>query len=239
MNAPVEPPSTAWEFPDPSASDGDLVAVGADLEPGTILAAYRAGLFPMPVDKRNLGWWSPTPRAILPLDGGDGGGLVVSRSLRRSCRRFEIRVDTAFEDVIDGCGDPSRVGRWITPAVRSAYLELHRLGWVHSIETWSLDDGTLAGGLYGVAIGGLFCGESMFHRRSDASKVALVGLVSLLDPEGGLLDVQWRTEHLGSLGVVEIPREDYLARVATAVEGPLPAAFVRRGLPPFVAEPAE
>lgn len=210
------------------------MAVGADLEPGTILAAYRAGLFPMPVDKRNLGWWSPTPRAILPL-----GGLVVSRSLRKSCRRFEIRVDTAFEEVIDGCGDPSRHGRWITPAIRAAYLELHRLGWVHSIEAWSSEDGSLAGGLYGVAVGSLFCGESMFHRRTDASKVALVGLVALLDRAGGLLDVQWRTDHLASLGVVEIPREDYLRRVAVAVAKPLPPAFVRRGLPPFVANPAE
>ena len=215
------------------------MAVGADLEPGTILAAYRAGLFPMPVDKRNLGWWSPTPRAILPLDDGDGGGVVVSRSLRKSCRRFEIRVDTAFEDVIDACGDPGRAGRWITPAIRAAYVSLHRMGWVHSVEAWSRDDGSLAGGLYGVAIGGLFCGESMFHRATDASKVALVGLVSLLSPSDGLLDVQWRTPHLGTLGVVEIPREDYVRRVGAAVEKPLPDAFVRRGLPPFVAEPAE
>ena len=230
-------PSTQWEFPDPSDADGDLVAVGADLEPGTILAAYRAGLFPMPVDKRNLGWWSPTPRAILPL--GPGGGVVVSRSLRKSCGRFEIRVDTAFEDVIDACADPSRVGRWITPAIRSAYVALHRMGWVHSVEAWSLEDGSLAGGLYGVAIGGLFCGESMFHRATDASKVALVGLVSLLSADDGLLDVQWRTEHLGTLGVVEIPRPDYLRRVGVAVAKPLPAVFVARGLPPFVAKPAE
>ena len=211
------------------------MAVGADLEPGTILAAYRAGLFPMPVDKRNLGWWSPTPRAILPL--GDAG-LVVSRSLRRSCRRFEIRVDSAFEEVIDACGDPSREGRWITPAIRSAYVRLHELGWVHSVEAWSLEDGSLAGGLYGVAIGGLFCGESMFHRATDASKVALVGLVSLLDADDGLLDVQWRTEHRATLGVEEIPRADYLARVAVAVSKPLPDAFVGDRFPPFVTEPA-
>lgn len=224
-------------LPDPSEADGDLVAVGADLQPGTILAAYRSGMFPMNVDERNLGWWSPEPRAILPL--GPGGGVAMTRSLRKSCRRFEIRVDTAFEDVIDGCGDPSRNGRWITADVRAAYLELHRLGWVHSVEAWSLDDGELAGGLYGVAIGGLFCGESMFHRRTDASKVALVGLVSLLSPADGLLDVQWRTDHLASLGVVEIPRAEYLERAAAAARRPLPEAFVRRGLPPFVAEPAE
>ena len=207
------------------------MAVGADLEPGTILAAYRAGLFPMPVDKRNLGWWSPTPRAILPL--GPSGGVVLSRSLRRSCGRFEIRVDTAFEEVIDACGDPSRQGRWITPAIRSAYVGLHHLGWVHSVEAWSLDDGNLAGGLYGVAIGGLFAGESMFHRRTDASKVALVGLVSLL-ADDGLLDVQWRTPHLGSLGVVEIPRSDYLARLGVALAKPLPRAFAEGAFTPFV-----
>jgi leucyl/phenylalanyl-tRNA--protein transferase len=232
---PREPPPTPWEFPDPESVEGDLIAVGADLEPGTILAAYRHGLFPMPVDKRNLGWWSPSPRAILPLPGG----LVVSRSLRKSCRRFEIRVDTAFEEVIDGCGHPSRQGRWITPAIRAAYVELHRLGWVHSVEAWSLEDGTLAGGLYGVAIGGLFAGESMFHRRTDASKVALVGLVSLLDPASALLDVQWRTDHLATLGVVDIPRSDYLRRVAEAIERPSAAGFSVLKPGAFVPKPAE
>ena len=231
---PVEPPPSPWQFPDPEAVDGDLIAIGADLEPGTILSAYRQGLFPMPVDKRRLGWWSPSPRAILPT-----GGLVVSRSLRKSCRRFEIRVDTAFEEVIDACADPSRHGRWITPAIRAAYLELHRLGWVHSVEAWSLDDGRLAGGLYGVAIGGLFAGESMFHRATDASKVALVGLVSLLEPSGALLDVQWRTDHLATLGVVDIPRSDYLRRVADAVERPSPTGFSGVKPPAFVPNPAE
>jgi leucyl/phenylalanyl-tRNA--protein transferase len=213
--------------------EGDLVGVGADLEPGTILAAYRGGLFPMPVDGRNLGWWSPEPRAILPT-----GGLVVSRSLRKACRRFEIRIDTSFEQVIDGCADPAREGRWITPEVRSAYLDLHRLGWVHSVEAWSLDDGSLAGGLYGVAIGGLFAGESMFHRRTDASKVALVGLVTRL-AEDALLDVQWRTDHLATLGVIEISRQEYLQRVAEAVERPLPAAFADDRSPPFASNPAD
>ncbi|HVF32539.1 MAG TPA: leucyl/phenylalanyl-tRNA--protein transferase [Acidimicrobiales bacterium] len=209
----------------PKEGDGDLIAVGADLEPGTILQAYRSGLFPMNVDRRNLGWWSPQPRAILPLPDG----LRVSRSLRKARRHFEIRVDTAFEEVIDACGDPSREGRWITEEVRAAYLLLHELGWVHSVEAWSLDDGTLAGGLYGVAIGRLFAGESMFHRRTDASKVALCGLVDLL-PDDALLDVQWRTGHLASLGVVEISREEYLPRAAEAVRRPIP--------PPFVVDPA-
>jgi leucyl/phenylalanyl-tRNA--protein transferase len=195
-----------------------VVAIGADLAPGTVLAAYRCGLFPMPIRQGRrevLAWWSPEPRGILPLDG-----LRVSRSLRRSCARFEVRVDTSFEAVIDGCGDPSRSGRWITPEIRAAYLELHRLGWVHSVEAWS-PDGTLAGGLYGVAVGGLFAGESMFSRRTDASKVALVALVDLLRTGGAtLLDVQWVTPHLASLGAVEVPREEYLARVAAAVAAP-------------------
>jgi leucyl/phenylalanyl-tRNA---protein transferase len=195
--------------------------VGADLEPGTILQAYRSGLFPMHVDRRNLGWWSPDPRGVLPMPDG----LRVSRSLRKARRRFEIRVDTAFEDVIDGCADPSRPGRWITAEIRAAYLHLHHLGWVHSVEAWSLDNGTLAGGLYGVAIGRLFAGESMFHRRTDASKVALCGLVELL-PDDALLDVQWRTDHLATLGVVEIPRPEYLRSAAEAVRKPLPPPFV-------------
>ena len=189
---------------------GDLVTTGADLEPGTVLAAYRAGMFPMHVrdgTRQVLGWWSPNPRAVLPLDQ-----LRVSRSLRRSCRRFEVRVDTAFEAVIAACGDPRRNGAWINEEIRDAYTELHRLGWVHSVEAWSVEDGraVLVGGLYGVAVGGLFAGESMFHHRSDASKVALVGLVERMNAGGGLLlDVQWRTDHLASLGAVEIPRRLY------------------------------
>jgi len=169
---PCEPPASVWELPDPAtAGDGDLVAVGADLEPGTILAAYRAGLFPMPVEGV-LGWWSPDPRAVLPLDG-----LRVSRSLRRSCRGFEIRIDTACADVIAACADPARPHGWISDGIRRAYTGLHRLGWVHSVEAWADDE--LVGGLYGVAVGGLFAGESMFHRRTDASKAALVALVSV------------------------------------------------------------
>jgi leucyl/phenylalanyl-tRNA--protein transferase len=200
-----------------------VVGVGADLEPGTLLQAYRSGIFPMPVSAGGdelLAWWSPDPRGVLPLDG-----LRVSRSLRRSCARFEVRVGTAFEAVIDGCADPSRAGRWITPSVRDAYVRLHRLGWAHSVEAW--DGSGLAGGLYGVAVGGLFAGESMFHRRTDASKVALVGLVERLRRGGAaILDVQWVTPHLRSLGAVEVPRAEYLERLAEAVRRPLPPAFV-------------
>jgi leucyl/phenylalanyl-tRNA--protein transferase len=221
--SPTEPPPTRWSFPSPETADPDgVVGVGADLEPGTLLYAYRAGIFPMPVEAGGdelLVWWSPDPRALLPLDG-----LRVSRSLRRSCGRFEVRVDTAFEAVVDGCADPDRTGRWITPSIRDAYVALHHLGWAHSVEAWDGDG--LAGGLYGVALGGLFAGESMFHRRTDASKVALVGLVDRLRHGGGaLLDVQWMTPHLESLGAVEVPRRDYLRRLAEAIERPLPPVF--------------
>ena len=199
-----------------------MVGVGADLEPGTLLLAYRSGIFPMPVTADGdelLVWWSPDPRGVLPLDG-----LHVSRSLRRSCTRFEVRVDTAFEAVVDACADPSRTGRWITPSIRDAYVRLHRLGWAHCVEAW--DDSGLAGGLYGVAVGGLFAGESMFSRRTDASKVALVGLVDRLrQGEASLLDVQWVTPHLRSLGAVEVSRAAYLAWLAQAVHRPLPPAL--------------
>lgn len=224
---PVEPTPSAWTFGDPSAYDelDDLVAIGADLEPGTLLAAYRHGIFPMPSGSRGdpMYWFCPVMRGVLPLDG-----LVVSRSLRRSVRDHEIRVDTAFEEVIDACADPARDAGWIDEEIRAAYLRLHELGWAHSVESWR--DGRLVGGLYGVAIGGLFAGESMFHRARDASKVALVGLVGLLRDgyaDERLLDVQWRTPHLASLGVVEIPRAAYLRRLARALALPQPAAFGR------------
>ncbi len=201
-----------------------MVGVGADLEPGTLLAAYRAGMFPMRVRRGGpLAWWSPDPRGVLPLDG-----LYVSRSLRRSCRRFEIRVDTVFEKVMRACADPRRPAGWIDDSFVEAYTRLHQLGWTHSIEVWTTEAGRplLAGGLYGVAIGGLFAGESMFHRRTDASKVALVALVDRLRTGGGvLLDVQWRTPHLASLGVVDVPRDEYLEQLAGAVARPQMTAF--------------
>ncbi len=225
MAVPQEPPPSRWSFGDPATFDphDDLVGVGADLEPGTLLAAYRRGLFPMPSGTPGdpMYWFSPVRRGVLPLDG-----LVVSRSLRRSARDFEIRVDTAFADVVAACADPNRPSGWIDDDVRAAYQRLHDLGWAHSVETWH--DGRLAGGLYGVAIGGLFAGESMFHHVRDASKVALAGLVGLLDDgyaSTRLLDVQWVTPHLESLGVVELSREAYLRRLDRALRTPLPAAF--------------
>ncbi len=208
-------------MPDPSEFEpgDDLVAVGADLEPGTLLAAYRAGLFPMPVDpnrrRSKMAWFSPDPRGIIPLDG-----LHVSRSLRRSMRHFDVRMDTRFTDVMLACGDPDRPGRWITRAIVEAYTELFRLGWGHSVEVY-LDD-ELVGGLYGLRIDRFFAGEAMFHTATDASKTALVALVDWLNDTGAeLLDVQWVTDHLATLGAVAIPRREYLARLHTAT-APLP-----------------
>jgi leucyl/phenylalanyl-tRNA--protein transferase len=213
-----------WEFPPADSADDDgIVGIGADLEPDTLVAAYSQGLFPMPLRagaQEVLAWWSPDPRGVLPLDG-----LQVSRSLRRSCDRYRVTFDERFDAVIDGCADPSRSGGWITRQIRDAYVRLHQLGVAHSVEAWS-DDGQLAGGLYGVAIGGLFAGESMFHRQRDASKVALVALVTALrGNERGMLDVQWVTPHLASLGAVGIPRRDYLVRLRAALAAPLPRVF--------------
>jgi leucyl/phenylalanyl-tRNA--protein transferase len=227
---PVEPAPSPWMFPDlrelagsgSSDEPDDLVAMGADLEPGTLLAAYRCGLFPMPDPSTSqMLWWSPVVRGVLPLDR-----LKVSRSLRQSASKMEIRVDTAFVDVVTACADPARVSGWIDGDVAAAYTRLHELGWAHSVEAWR--DGELVGGLYGVAIGGLFAGESMFHVHRDASKVALVGLVDLLRDEHAderLLDVQWQTPHLASLGVVELARPAYLDCLARALDVPLPKAF--------------
>jgi leucyl/phenylalanyl-tRNA--protein transferase len=219
---PVEPPPTPWGFPPAHDADGDgIVAIGADLEPGTLLEAYRHGLFPMPLDPKRSGpmaWWSPDPRGIVPLDG-----LHVSRSLRAARRHFEVRVDTAFAEVVAACADEDRPGGWITAEVQAAYVRLHELGWAHSVEVWDGDG--LAGGLYGVAVGGLFAGESMFHRRTDASKVALAALVDLLREDGEprrLLDVQWATDHLRTLGAVDVTRARYLELLAAARRAPLP-----------------
>lgn len=226
---PVEPPPCPWLFPDftdPGQErefPDDLVARGADLEPGTLLAAYRAGVFPMPFGDGTgvMSWWSPRDRGVLPT-----GSLHVSRSLARSRRRMEVRVDTAFEQVVRACAEPTREGGWIDDDIAVAYTELHRMGWAHSVEAWC--DGELVGGLYGVAIGGLFAGESMFHRARDASKVALVGLVELLSDEyadARLVDVQWRTSHLATLGVVEWPRREYARRLRATLQVPLPARW--------------
>ena len=206
----VDPGPSRWDLPDPTADDGEIVAVGGDLEASTVLDAYRRGLFPMRVDGV-LAWWSPDPRGVIPLDG-----FHVSRSLRPALARFEIRVDTSFESVMRACADPRRAHGWIDETFVFAYTRLHELGWAHSVEAWC--DGELAGGLYGLRIGDLFAGESMFHHVTDASKVACWATVELLRMDGAeLFDVQWTTPHLHTLGAVDLPRHEYLRRVAVAV----------------------
>jgi leucyl/phenylalanyl-tRNA--protein transferase len=209
----TKPIVSKWIFPDPLRAEEDIVAVGADLEPATLLSAYGQGIFPMPLsDYDEMSWWSPATRGILPLDG-----LRVTRSMRQSARRFTVTVDAAYDDVVAGCADPSRPGGWIDGRIEKAYRCLFDHGHVHSIEVWH--EGELAGGLYGVSIGGLFAGESMFHRVRDASKVALMALVDIMRDDGSdrLIDVQWSTDHLASLGVVEVSRAEYLIRLSRAV----------------------
>lgn len=209
---PIEPAGNRWRLPRSEFADDDgLCGIGADLAPGTLLAAYRSGIFPMPMRKKLLGWWSPDPRGVIPLDG-----LIVSRSLRRSCKRYEVRFDSRFREVVQRCGDLSRPHGWITAQFVDAYEQLHLLGWAHSVETYL--DGRLIGGLYGVRIAGLFAGESMFSDATDASKVALVSLVDWLVESGAtLLDVQWTTPHLVSMGAIDVPRPSYLQLLEEAI----------------------
>jgi leucyl/phenylalanyl-tRNA--protein transferase len=198
---------------DPEAADArGLVAVGGDLRPETLLTAYRRGVFPWYEDGLPVCWWSPDPRAILPLDG-----LHVSRRLARTIRagKFTVTVDRDFAGVIQGCADRDE-GTWITRDMILAYQRLHALGFAHSVEAWQ--DKKLVGGVYGVAVGALFSAESMFYRVTDASKEALVALVERLRARGFLmLDVQMATDHTTRLGAVEIPRREYLQRLREAV----------------------
>jgi leucyl/phenylalanyl-tRNA--protein transferase len=213
---PVDPGPSEWALPDPDTTDdpSGLVGFGADLEPATLVDAYRRGLFPWPHDGLPLPWFSPDPRGVI-----DPRHVHVSRSLRKAIARsaWHAPVDRAFDDVVHACASRSRhEGTWITRPMRKAYRTLHRLGWAPSGEVWSGDGSDrLVGGLYGVQLGGVFTGESMFHRATDASKVALVELARRLTEAGGtLIDVQLVTPHLESLGAVEIPRDDFLARLA-------------------------
>lgn len=212
-SGPLEPPPSRFRMPDPEAAPPHgLLAGGGDLEPGTLLAAYRAGIFPWPDETGRLLWWSPDPRAILPL-----GGFHESRRLARTRRqgRYRVTRDLACDAVIAACAR-EHGPTWITSDMQDAYGLLHRLGWVHSVDVWEGD--ALVGGLYGVAVGGLFAAESMFHRARDASKVALAALVDHLRARGFvLLDVQLETPHLASLGAIEIPRRAYLARLRAAL----------------------
>ena len=206
----IEFPESQFDFDTVPMGDDDLVAIGADLEPSTLIHAYANGLFPMPMNGKKIGWWCPVTRGIIPLNG-----LSVSRSLQKHLKRFTIRVDTCFAQVMKACGDPSRPHGWINLEFIRAYSYLHAMGWAHSVEVFR--DEQLVGGVYGVRVGKLFAGESMFHTQTDASKVALVALVALLEAAGiTLFDVQWTTPHLASLGSVDISREEYLALLAQA-----------------------
>jgi leucyl/phenylalanyl-tRNA---protein transferase len=206
--------TTRWRFPHPGAADEEgLLAVGGDLEPGTLVHAYTNGIFPWTSDP--ITWWSPDPRAVIELDG-----VHVSRSLRRVLARadFEVTFDRAFREVMEGCAAarPGREETWISPRFIAAYTRLFEMGLAHSVECWQ--DGKLAGGLYGVSLGGFFAGESMFSAAENASKVALVRMARRLRAGGWLLfDVQVLTPHLASMGAVQIPRPEYLRRLGEAV----------------------
>lgn len=201
-------------FLDPERADAEgLVAIGGDLHPSRLLEAYRRGIFPWFDEESPILWWSPDPRAIFEMDG-----LHVSRRLARTVRsgRFTVTFDRAFGEVIRGCADRPNDGVWITADMIDAYTRLHELDHAHSVEVWH--EGQLAGGLYGVAIGGLFAGESMFTRVRDASKVALVHLMEHLRQRGyPLFDVQFLNAHTARLGAIEIPRREYLARLRRAI----------------------
>lgn len=208
-----------------AAEDGvDVVTAGGRLDADLLLAGYRSAVFAMTVPARRgniLAWFSPDPRGILLP-----AAVHESRSLRRSTRSFEVRVDTAFDAVVAGCADPRREGSWITAGYVRAYRRLHAAGWAHSVETWQ--EGRLVGGLFGISVGGLFAAESKFHVATDASKAAVVALGRMLADDGDprrLVDVQWRTEHLGALGAREVTRPRYRDLLADALEAPAPGCF--------------
>lgn len=202
--------------------DQDLIGYSDEFDPGTALMAYRCGVFPMPLQNGifdgEMGWWSPVERARLPMDE-----LRISRSLRQSTKRYTTTVDSAFVDVLDRCSDPSRPGGWIDQRIKTAFTVLHHVGHVHSVETWDAS-GKLVGGLYGVHQNGMFAGESMFHDPEDgrdASKVALLRLCLELRRVGvDLLDVQWLTPHLESMGAHVVPRPSYLDLLAEELGRP-------------------
>ena len=223
---PARPRALGWAVPVLDAAGPQLdmpdevVGVSRGPEPDAMLAGYAQGVFPMPVGPGLVAWWSPQPRGVLPLDG-----LRVSRSLRRSVARYDVTVDAAFDALVRACAAPSRTGRWITPELEAAYAVLHARGVARSVEVWAGSE--LVGGLFGVVVGGLFAGESMVSLAPDASKVALLRLVEALGgvpghEEGRVLDVQWATDHLRTLGAVELPRRTYVAALGRATALPPP-----------------
>ena len=218
---PIEPPPSRVKFPDPGRPRSpDVIAMGCDFTPGTLLSAYRSGIFPWPHGDESpdgaplVLWFSPNPRTIFPLEEP----LHWSRSLRRTLRNhpWEVTVDRGFAQVMRLCGETRANNTWIIPELVAGYTALHELGWTHSVEVW--EKGDLVGGIYGVAIGGMFAGESMFHLRTDASKVAFATLAEKLRGAGfTLFDVQVQNPHLESLGCVEITRAEYLDRLRAAL----------------------
>ncbi len=219
---PVEPPATGVKFPDPrQAGRAEVLASGSDFRSGTMLEAYRHGIFPWPDSHGNVPWCSVLRRAVFPLEEPPHW----SRSLRRTLRitPFSSTLDDAFRDVVATCGDLRPHARWITPPYAAAFGRLHDLGWAHSVEVWEEAPAgrVLVGGIYGIAIGAFFAGESMFHRKTDASKIAFATLVGALRASGFVLfDVQVMNPHLESLGCVEVTRREYIDRLERAVAGP-------------------
>jgi leucyl/phenylalanyl-tRNA---protein transferase len=211
---PQRLPPPRFDFPDARRADSNgLVGYGADFAAETVISAYVRGIFPWPHDDAEMLWFSPDPRTILPV-----AGLHIPRRLQRTIRggRFRVTLDAAFERVIAGCADRPE-GTWITPRMIDSYVRLHELGWAHSFEVWSLD-GNLAGGLYGVAVGSMFGAESMFHRVTDASKVAMVAMMEHAERIGvTLIDIQVLTEHTERMGGIEVSREEYLRRLREAL----------------------
>jgi leucyl/phenylalanyl-tRNA--protein transferase len=218
----LELPPCGYVFPDPDTGSGHLgvVGVGADFAPGTVLAAYRKGIFPWPAPKMSVVvWCSPDPRAIFPLDVEPHW----SRSLRRSLRKkpFKVTVDQAFSAVVAGCSDRDE-GTWITPELTVCYDKLHAMGWAHSLEVWNTESGRLVGGIYGIAVGGVFTAESMFHKETDASKVAFASFVELLRPHFTVFDAEIMNPHLASLGCIDVPRSWFLDRLAVQRDASIP-----------------
>ena len=218
-NAPRALPLPASRYVFPPASRGTgregIVSIGADFEPGTLLEAYRHGIFPWPSPSEDVTLWcSPNPRAVFPLETPPHW----SRSLRRSLRKkpFRVTVDQAFEDVVLACGARDE-GTWITPELVAGYVTLHQMGWAHSLEVWNTESGALVGGIYGLALGSAFTAESMFHRETDASKVAFVSLVERLRPDFDIFDAQIMNPHLASLGCVDMRRVEFLKRLSEAI----------------------
>jgi len=222
-NCPFPPLSAALQEPN------GLLAVGGDLSPERLLEAYRRGIFPWYSPGEPILWWSPDPRMVLFPDE-----FKVSRSLGKTLRQdwYEVRLDSAFREVIQACAEtprPGQHGTWIVPEMQAAYARLHELGLAHSVEVWA--SGELIGGLYGIALGRMFYGESMFSWRTDASKIATAHLARFLGSHGfGMIDCQMKTSHLASLGAREIPRSEFIARLTSlTAEGPAPGPWPVEG----------